>query len=307
MKRSKGLAITFVLLAAIMIWGGGCGKVPQTPAGVGQHDLPGTAANAWVMVPAGEFLSGQFNEVAATDRAFEIMTTEVTNEQYADYLEEALKAGAVEIEDGRISGYYPGDEFHGGKHEAEIKEGYYLHMDLNDLATRIAFEDGSFRVVAGYEHHPVSMVSWFGAKAYADFHGYRLPTELEWEKAARGTDGRPFPWGDEIGHQHANYYHSGDPFETSGGYSDTTPVGFYNGETYGDFETGQATSPYGLYDMAGNVGEWTADIHYKLHDRTIRGGSKASYEIDLRVWKSNSAPPGDASPSVGFRCVRDPR
>ena len=56
----------------------------------------------------------------------------------------------------------------------------------------------TFSVPAGYENHPMTMVSWFGAWGYCQYYGWRLPTEMEWEKAARGTDARPFPWGDEI-------------------------------------------------------------------------------------------------------------
>ena len=91
-----------------------------------------------------------------------------------------------------------------------------------------------------------------------------------------------------------------------GGQGDTTPVGFYNGKTYDGYQTLDSASPYGLYDMAGNVWQWTARHLSKAFTiATMRGGSKGNYEYNLRVWTRNSAEPDYASPSVGFRCVRN--
>lgn len=295
--------ITSLLLCALLL--AGCGTLPETPKAVMKYIETGVNPDTWVKVSAGPFLEGQYDHTAKIDYDYEIMVTEVTNAQYAKYLEEALKAGKIKITDGKVMGYYPGDKFSGGRHEEKIEAKDYLHMDLKDSANRITYEGKKFSVKQGYENHPVAMVTWFGSKAYADFYGYRLPTEDEWEKAARGTDNRPYPWGETVTKGNLNYYHSGDPFETNGGYSDTTPVGFYNGKKYGDFQTLDSKSPYGCYDMAGNVGEWTGNLHDQVHDRNIRGGSKASYEIDSRIWKDNSAQPEFASPSTGFRCVRN--
>ena len=167
-------------------------------------------------------------------------------------------------------------------------------------------DEQGFPAKPGYEHHPMVTVTWFGAKAYCQAYGWRLPTEAEWEKAARGTDGRPCPWGEEISPANANFYSSHDPYEASlGKQGDTTPVGFYSGSTYDGFQAVDTPSPFGLYDMAGEVWQWTADIHAGVHYCYLRGGSKANCGVDLRVWVRNSAGADFHSPNVGFRCARD--
>ncbi|MRS05864.1 formylglycine-generating enzyme family protein, partial [bacterium] len=146
----------------------------------------------------------------------------------------------------------------------------------------------------------------FGAEAYCDYHSWRLPSEMEWEKAARGVDdNRPFPWGDEMAKNAANYYKNGDPFEkmTSVG-SRTTPVGFFDGSSYGNYTTLKSASPYGLYDMAGNVWQWVSDITPGSSDRLMHGGSRNTYGMDLRIWVRNSAPPMTYNSETGFRCAR---
>jgi len=264
----------------------------------------GMDPDTWVEVPAGEFYFGQHEKVASTE-AFEIMVTTVTTAQYAAFLNEALAAGYVKIDGEEIVGYYPGDEFRGVKHEERIDAGDWVFIPLNDPSQRIQLEGSTFTVQPGYENHPMTMVSWFGAWGYCGYYDSRLPTEMEWEKAARGTDTRPFPWGEEIQRANANYYASRDPFEDmSSTGSRTTPVGFYNGNTYDGYATLDSVSPYGLYDMAGNVWQWTGNVYEGMHYRFMRGGSKDTYEMDLRVWVRNNATPTYFSPGVGFRCAK---
>ena len=114
----------------------------------------------------------------------------------------------------------------------------------------------SYRVSEGFERHPVIDVSWFGARAYCDWAGLRLPTELEWEKAARGTDGRLFPWGDEWRPDLLRWYEHRPEGET------TAPV-----DAFGD-----GRSPYGLFQAAGNVEEWCSDWYQPtVYRRYARG------------------------------------
>lgn len=259
----------------------------------------------WAAIPAGKFLHGQFDEMAAIDYDYEVMVYDVTTSQYASFLNAALTDSKIKVEEDKILGFYPGDKFHGVKHEEEIKAGDWLFLLLNDPSQRIKFDGTTFTVQAGYETHPMTMVTWFGAWGYCGYYDWRLPTEMEWEKAARGTDTRPFPWGDEITREHANFYSSRDPFEDMRSVgSRTTPVGFYNGQKYGDYQTVDSQSPYGLYDMAGNVWQWTGDVYEGMHYRFLRGGSKDVYDMDLRIWVRNNATPTYFSPGVGFRCAR---
>jgi formylglycine-generating enzyme required for sulfatase activity len=298
MKRSLATCLLVgVLLAA-------CGSV-DLEAPIPVYDT-GVDVDAWTVVPAGEFLSGQFNDPVTIEYDYEIMITDVTVTQYVDFLNTALVDGFVERMDQQIVIFYTGDEFHGARHEVEVAAGDYIVVPLDDPASRFTFDGDTFAAKDGYENHPMTNVSWFGARAYCGYYDWRLPTELEWEKAARGTDGRFFPWGDTIVRNNANFYASRDPFEDMGSYgSRTSPVGFFNGLTYDSYDTLDSASPYGLYDMAGNVWQWTGDVYEGMHYRFMRGGSKDTYEMDLRIWVRNNATPEYFSPGVGFRCVRD--
>jgi formylglycine-generating enzyme required for sulfatase activity len=299
MKRIVLLACAIIILSI-----GAC-----TPT-VQDQEAPviqtGIDPESWAFVSAGEFYMGQHAHETPVDHDYEIMVTHVTNEQFARFLNEALDSDTIELEGANPVGYYPGDTFHGGRHEEEVPAGDYLLAWLEDPTTRIIEDGKGYAAKTGYQNHPVAMMTWFGAKAYCEYYGWRLPTEQEWEKAARGTDTQPYPWGNEIGPANANYYSSHDIFEKLAGKSDTTPVGYYNGRTYGSFATKDSASPYGLYDMAGNLWQWTADVYEYQHYRYMRGGSKENYAYNLRVWTRNSAGPEYYSPNVGFRCVREP-
>lgn len=308
-------------VALLLVFLAGCASAP----GVGTITPPfidtGIDPNSWATVPAGEFPYGQHDHMNMVEE-FEIMVTDVTNEQYAAFLNAAVADGTVshgevEVEAGELvwheEGFYSayaGDPFDGYKHEEEIKAGDKLLVPFPADGTRLTGSDGTYASIPEYANHPMTMVTWFGANAYCEYYGWRLPTEMEWEKAARGTEmigehGLPYPWGEHIERNNANYYSSFDVFEKMfGKLGNTTPVGMFNGNTYEGYATIDSASPYGLYDMVGNVWQWMGDDYHDQHYRMMRGGSFYSYEVDLRVWKNNSAGPQHYAPSIGFRCAR---
>jgi hypothetical protein len=133
--------------------------------------------------------------------------------------------------------------------------------------------------------HPVVLVSWDDAKAFCDWAGLVLPSEQEWEKAARGTDGRIYPWGSEWVDGRCN--------TSEAGIGGTTPVGRYSP---------QGDSPYGCADLSGNVWEWTGSWYNKEQvARVLRGGSWSLNQRGARVALRNYLWPDYAYGNVGFR------
>ena len=163
------------------------------------------------------------------------------------------------------------------------------------------FNDGWMK-----KSHPMVKVTWDEARAYCAWAGGRLPTEAEWEYAARGgEDGLKYPWGNERSHEEANYWLSGGRDI----WKNTAPVGSF------------AANGFGLYDMAGNVYEWIADWYDEEYyqrspgvdppgpnrgrQRIVRGGAGFINPAVLRISTRLENPPDARRLGVGFRCVMD--
>ncbi len=135
--------------------------------------------------------------------------------------------------------------------------------------------------------HPAVRISYADAEACAKWYGMRLPTEQEWEKAARGTDGREYPWGNEFDPEKCN--------TREGGAGGTTPVDSYP----------KGASPYGVMDMAGNVWEWTSTpCESEENSRVLRGGSSIGSSVSARCSGRYGLDPDGRADDVGVRFSR---
>ena len=252
-----------------------------TIASVSATDATDTVDNM-LRIPAGPFLMGR-DDGPADERPqhriglpeFSIDRLPVTNAQFAHFIESKGVGGAT-------------------------GERWY---DTDDNDARIHRRDGKWQADTGFENHPVVEASWFGAAAYCGWSGKRLPTEAEWEKSARGTDGRKFPWGNEPPDRTRAHF--------SGGWNDLRPVGSFP----------KGASPYGVLDLAGNGWEWVSSAYlpyaYNASDgredskrpqvRVTRGGGHDSPAEELTTTHRGghvSRNFRSGHHNIGFRCAR---
>jgi formylglycine-generating enzyme required for sulfatase activity len=255
----------------------------------------------WISIPAGEYAYGAGTDLRMMSNAYDMMKFPVTNADYIRFLQSALIAGRITIQGNKVITQYPGDDrWPSGPYVLYfLGEKYPYHVGL------VSYDNRSFVITPDttFLNHPVVAVTWFGAWAFADYYGLRLPTEQEWEKAARGNSFRIYPWGNDMDGRRANFLNSRDPFDNG-----TTPVGYYNGVTRNGFKTLDSPSYFGVYDMAGNVWQWT-DSYYAdtgSLERVFRGGSWAYSIMDaFKTYYRASYAPENRSYSLGFRCVKD--
>ena len=241
--------------------------VPPVDASKGDKWIRPADGAEMVYVPAGEFLMGsnegddfayfddEYPQHTVTLDAFWIDKYEVTNAQFAAFLNA----------------------------EGNQEEGGATWLKTDSDAAYIHQQNGTWQVDKGYGEHPVGMVSWYGARAYAEWVGGRLPSEAEWEKAARGTDGRIYPWGNEPP--------TADLCNIENNVGGTTPVGTYS--PAGD-------SPYGCADMTGNVAEWTRSL-YKDYPYDAQDGREDRDTKGISVLRGGSYPIHRSNARAAYR------
>ena len=220
--------------------------------------------------------------VPIPDMGWMMSKYEATNKQYCIYLNLAYPK-QIKVVDGIV---YAGDDVN--------KTEPYFDTYNYDSDSQIYFDGDEFTVRtkddSDMSDHPVVCVSWYGASAFCDFYGYRLPTEDEWEYAARGgLEDMSYPWGSEWDDSAGNCWGSGDDFENDQ-WPCTTPIVYYPEQ-----------NDYYLNDIVGNVSEWTSSQYgnYKI----LRGGSWYSFHRDCTINKRVGSSPGNRFFHYGFRPV----
>ena len=252
------------------------------------------------LVPAGAFIRG--SEVGLEDTtpvksvalsAFCVDRLERTNLQYIDILVDSVAAGRP-------------------NRSAQGAVLYDFEDDDDEVPEGIAWEDEAPVLVDGLIDHPVVEVYWESAQAYCAWAGLSLPTEAQWEKAARGTDGRTYPWGDE--EPSCELLSFRPSMDADPCWDHTLPVGSFP----------DGASPYGALDMAGNIAEWVLDWYapdyygeapeldppgpdapIDTRERITRGGNFPSGALAASTFTRYREAEDATSNGVGFRCVRN--
>lgn len=224
----------------------------------------------FILIPEGEFIMGeqQPHPVRLPQKtinlpAFYIDPYEVTNSQYEQFI----------LADG-----YQDREY--------WSEAGWRFIQANKIDRPLGLD----RVFYNAPNQPVVGVSWYEAEAYARWAGKRLPTEAEWEKAARGSDGRMYPWGNEMDWKRVGYR-------------------LHNQRTWDVGSYPKGKSPYGVHDCASNAAEWVADMASETDaddsQRVVRGGAWGSIRFEMQCAHRTFDNPEYRGLRIGFRCARD--
>ncbi|MBI2920109.1 MAG: SUMF1/EgtB/PvdO family nonheme iron enzyme [Planctomycetes bacterium] len=299
------------LAGGAFLWKRAHAKGPESPVVIRRLEIVHPAdGSAMMVVPAMEFSAGTADSApaspappflhppdvlavrAAVDperparnvrlNAFAIDRYEVTNAQYRRFLEFVSKTG----DHSRCHAQEPKGKDHTprywGDYNPLLKDPAY--------AASAPFGPATF----ASDNKPVVGVDWFDAFAYAAWVGKRLPSEDEWELAARGNDGRRWPWGSEWSWGLANA--GGEKLGTDVSASGREKDGYIYPAPVGSFPGGR--SPFGCDDMAGNAAEWCAE-------RVVRGGSSRSSPSSIRCAAREAREPEFRTFTLGFRCAKD--
>lgn len=325
MKRTQVLWIVVIILTLLLV---GCGSEERTPP-------PTPAVSESDATTASEIAKGDSTAVllgatavptpipvtpTPTPKPLPPTPTPRPTPTPAPVEEEAEEAvpvkpltEMVEIPAGPFAmGRDDGPDDEGPAHEVDLPT-FYIELFEVTNAQFVAFvEDTGYTTdaeargssdwrayVEGKDNHPVVKASWNDAKAYCEWTDRRLPTEAEWEKAARGPEGLLYPWGNAWDPEKANVKEAG--------YRGTTPAGIFPDNV----------SPYGVHDMAGNVWEWTADWYqpypgntvpdefYGEEFKVLRGGGWFDEQDQVLATNRSSTSPEAANDDIGFRCASD--
>jgi len=209
---------------------------------------------------------------------------ETTNAQYCEFLTAAKASGDITVSGNDVISAYDGQLYYDGDGPGDTENGA-----TNGGAARINYSGGVFSVDSGFENHPVTYVSWYGATAFCNYYGYRLPTEWEWQAVADYDGSFNYGSGESISNTMANYAGSTHP-------DGTTAVGAFG--MYG----------YGLADLSGNVWEWTSSVLStpRYGWCVVCGGCWNGPESICTVWNAGDYHPSFTFSYLGFRVAQVP-